>query len=710
MIFVETRQDGIAVATIKSGDGPHNTLDKAFNERLLAVVKELAADEAVKGVVLASAKDTFAAGGDLDQLLSVRAPAEAAAIIAPFTAATRALETMGKPVVAALNGSALGGGYELALAAHRRIAADRRDARFGLPEAGLGLMPGAGGTQRLPRMIGLQPAGEMILAGKVLDPKEALAAGLVDAIVPGEALIEEAAAWALGNPGAQQPWDVKRFYLAEADPNTVANRAWVLGAWARQRSRSGRDDKAVTHILSALHHGLERSFDAGMAIETREFSKLAASPFARAKVRTLFYGPKAGQPKKDDTIAAKLKHLGVVGGGTMGNGIAFSAARAGLRVTLIDVSAQKAMEAQDRIKAIGERQVKRGRLSEDGLQDILGRLSTTHDYASLSDADFVIEAVFERLDVKHDVYGKLEAVLGPDVTVASNTSSILISELAKGFKDPSRMIGMHFFAPVEVMKLLEIIRTPETSERALAEAHVVAAALRKTQITVKDGKGFYTSRLVSSLTAETLTLLSEGVSPAVIDNTMIDMGFAVGSAMLVDLTKIPLLRDIMESMTGPGMPRSMEGTKTTEVLDKLLAAGREGRDATRGVYDYTPEGQKAWPGMAELFPPTEKTPGPDEVRTRLMNTQSLEAVRCIDEGVFDTPLGADIASVLGWGYPAHLGGPLGYIDVHGPAAIVAECDELAKRCGERFDVPESLRSKAQSGEGYYETSQQEKAA
>lgn len=709
MISVETRQDGVAVATIDSGDGPHNTLDKAFNERLLDVAKQLAGEETVKGVVIASAKDTFAAGGDLDQLLAVRAPAEATAIVAPFIAAVRALETMGKPVVAALNGSALGGGYELALAAHHRIAADRPDARFGLPEAGLGLMPGAGGTQRLPRLIGLPAAGDLILSGKVLAPQDALKAGLVDAVVVQDDLIEEAAKWCLANPEAHQPWDVKRFYSADADPNTMANRAWVLGAWARQRSRAGRDDKAGTAILSALHHGLERSFDAGMAIETREFSRLAASPFARAKVRTLFYGPKAGQPKKDADIAARLKHLGVVGGGTMGNGIAFSAARAGLRVTLIDVSAQKAMEARDRIKAIGDRQVKRGRLDEDTLAQIMGRLSTTDDYEALSDADFVIEAVFERLDVKHDVYKKLEAVLRPDVTIASNTSSILISELAKGLKDAGRMIGMHFFAPVEVMKLLEIIRAPETSERALAEAHSIAATMRKTQITVRDGKGFYTSRLVSSMTAETLTLLSEGVTPAIIDNVMTGMGFAVGSASLVDLTKIPLLRDIMESMSGPGSPKSMEGTKTTEVLDKLMEAGREGRDSTRGIYDYTPDGLRAWPGMAELFPATDATPDADEVRRRIMNTQSLEAVRCMDEGVIETPLGADIASVMGWGYPAHLGGPLGYIDVHGVQALVAECDELAERCGARFTVPDSLRDKARNSEGYYETAK-EKAA
>ena len=702
MIAITQHDGGIALLTITAGEGPHNTLDRRFNEHLFEVVSTLKADEAVKGVVITSGKDSFAAGGDLQQLLDVRVPADARAIVQPFLKALRALETMGKPVVAALNGSALGGGYELALAAHHRIAAARKDARFGLPEAGLGLMPGGGGTQRLPRLIGLERAGDMILQGKIVGADEALSLGLVDAVVPPGELVAAALDWARAHPDALQPWDVKRFYNVAADPYTMANRAWVQGRWAAARARSGTGDDAASAILTALHHGLQRQIDAGIAIETREFALLCAKPTARAKVRTLFYGPKAGKPKADPADIARIRHLAVIGGGTMGNGIAFTAARAGMKVTLVEVDADRAAAARARISGIGERQVKRGRMTAAALDTLMSAVVTTADYAAVAEADFVIEAVFERLDVKHEVYGKLQAVLRPEVTIASNTSSILIGELAAGLSDPARMIGMHFFAPVEVMKLLEIIRPEATSDRALAEAMAVAAIMGKTQITVKDRKGFYTSRLVSSMTAETLNLLAEGVSPALIDNVMKGMGFGIGSASLVDLTKIPLLRDIMASMNGPGMPQSMQDNRTLEVLDKLIAAGRESRDAGRGLYDYTPEGLDVWEGLAALFPATDTTPGADEVRARLMLTQSLEAVRCLDEALFEDPLAADIAAVMGWGYPAHLGGPVGYIDVLGAKALVAEADALAARYGARFVVPESLRARATAGDGYYE--------
>lgn len=709
-IALDKRPDGIVVLTITSGKGPHNTLDRAFNEHLLSVIEDLAADDSVKGVVVTSGKDSFAAGGDLDQLLAVRAPKDAEVIVAPFIRAIRRLESMGKPVVAALNGSALGGGYELALATHHRIAADRPDAQFGLPEAGLGLMPGGGGTQRLPRLIGLEAAGDMILMGKVMGVADARSAGLVDDVVPADKLIDAAADWALAHPDAVQPWDQRGWYSDAADPNTMAGRRWVQSRWAANRARAGKDDLSATTIIQTLHHGLERKFDAGAKIETREFTRLCATPTARAKMRTLFYGPKAGRPVADDETVAALKHLGVAGGGTMGNGIAFAAARAGMQVTLVEIDADRAKVAHERIEAIGARQVKRGRMTQDKLDTIMSRIATTADYADLAPVDFVIEAVFERLDVKHEVYGKLEAVLRPDVTIASNTSSILIGELAKGLSDPSRMIGMHFFAPVEVMKLLEIIRPEATSDKALDEALAVAKMMRKTQITVKDRKGFYTSRLVSSMTAETLNLLAEGVSPAVIDNVMKGMGFAIGPATLVDMTKIPLLRDIMDSMNGPGMPKSMEGNRALEVLDRLIEAGRESRDAGHGLYDYGEDGADVWPGLAELFPATDATPDPDTVRDRLMITQSLEAARCIDEALFDDPLAADIASVMGWGYPAHLGGPVGYVDVIGADELVARADDLAARYGARFAAPDSLRSMAASGGGYYENDTKEKAA
>ena len=700
MLHIDKRADGAAVLTIDT-PGSQNALDLAFNAAFDKAIGELIADADVKGIIVTSAKDSFAAGGDLNQLLSVQTPQDVMAIVEPFLAAIRKMETGGKPVVAALNGTALGGGYELALACHRRIAADRPDALFGLPEASLGLMPGGGGTQRLPRLIGIDKAAELMINGTTLSVKDALAAGLMDEVVPAADLIEAAARWIASSPKPVQKWDEKGFVAPGFDPQSVPGRRWFAGRWAKYRSRAGQDDVAAAAILACLHHGMQRTLDAGLEIEKRHFAKLAASPYAKNKVRTLFYGPRAARPRPPAGVGDSIRTLGVVGGGTMGNGIAFTAARAGLNVVLIDISAEKAAESFGRIGKIGEKLVSRGRMSAEQQAAIMARIAATEDYGALKDADFVIEAVFERLDVKHDVYRKLEAVLRPEVTIASNTSSILIKKLASALGDPSRMIGMHFFAPVETMKLLEVIRSPETSQKAFDEAQYVASVMRKTQIVVKDGLGFYTSRLVSSLSSEALTLLAEGVPPQVIDNAMLNAGFAIGPVTLAELTKLPLLHDIMISMSGEGQPQSMKEGRAVEALKKLVDAGRVGRDGGKGIYDYGEDGPKLWKGLSDLFPPAEKPLPVEIVRKRLINTQSLEAARAMDEGVIDDPLAADIASVLGWSYPAHLGGPLGYVDTVGAKEFVAESDALATTFGERFAVPSLLRRMAEKGERFH---------
>lgn len=700
MIRTEIRPEGVAVLTIDT-PGTQNTLDLAFNAAFEEEVARLLANEAVKGLVITSAKDSFAAGGDLQQLLSVKSPARAGAIVAPFLAALRKLETGGKPVAAALNGTALGGGFELALAAHRRIAADRPDAEFGLPEITLGLMPGGGGTQRLPRLIGIEKAADLILAGSRLKVKEALAAGLIDDVVsPGE-LIEAAVRWVASKPTAAQPWDAPGFKLRGFEPNDLAGRRFFASRWAKLRARAGDHDDAASMVLHVLHHGLERTFDAGIEIEKRQFAKLASSPYAKNKMRTLFYGVRAARPRPSAGAGASIRKLGVVGGGTMGSGIAFAAARAGLSVTLIDISPEKAAASLGRVGNIAKKLVARGRMNEKTGDEVLGRVSAAADYAALEGADFVVEAVFERLDVKHDVYRKLEAVLRPEVTIASNTSSIRIAELAKALSNPARMIGMHFFAPVETMKLLEVIRMPETSGKAFDQAQHIAALMNKTQIVVKDGLGFYTSRLVSSLSSEAMTLLAEGVPPQIIDNAMVNAGFAIGPVTLAELTKLPLLRDIMISMSGEGSPQSMKGSRAVEALEKLVGAGRTGRDAGKGIYDYDQDAARLWRGLSALFPASDTPLGFDLVRRRLLNTQSLEAARALEDGTIGDPLAADVAAVLGWNYPAHLGGPLAYIDTVGVKEFVAESEALAREFGERFMPPALLRRMAASGETFH---------
>lgn len=695
MINIEKRDDGVAVLTIDT-PGSQNTLDQAFNTAFDKAIEELHADESIKGIVVTSGKGSFAAGGDLDQLIAANTPDAVIAIVEPFLSGLRKLETGGKPVVAALNGTALGGGLELALAAHHRIAADRPDAIFGLPESSLGLMPGGGGTQRLPRMIGMDKAAKLILTGKPVGVAEALQLGVIDEVVPAGDLIAASIRWILANPEAVQPWDVRGFVMPGNDPNSTRGRMFFGSQWARYRTRSGTDDLAGATILYVLHHGLERRIDAGIKIETREFAKLAASPYAKNKTRTLFFGTKAARPHPSKNAGDNIKKIGIVGGGTMGNGIAFTCAREGLKVVLVDISAEMAATSYDRIKKIAERQVSRGRMSDKASEELLARIQTTEDYANIADADFVVEAVFEQLDVKHQVYKKLEAVLRPEVTIASNTSSMLIEKLGAGLADPSRMVGMHFFAPVEVMKLLEIIRSPQTSDLAFDQAQFIAKKMKKTQISVSDGLGFYTSRLVSSLSSEAMTLLAEGVPPQIIDNVMTSLGFAIGPVTLAELTKLSLLKDIMISMSGEGSPKSMIGSRALEALEKLVDAGRDGSGSGKGIYDYSEDGPTKWAGLEKLFPANPDPLSVDLVRQRLLNTQSLEAVRTIEDGIIADPLAADVASVLGWGYPAHLGGPIGYIDTVGAKEFSIQCEALAKQFGERFNPPASLKTKAQN--------------
>lgn len=692
MISVDRLDGGIARLEIAS-QGATNTLTRAFNEAFLQQVDALSQDDSVKGILLTSGKDDFSVGGDVDELYAAQTPQDVAAIVDPVGSALRLLESAAKPVAAALNGTALGGGFELALASHRRFAAQNPAARFGLPESGLGLMPGAGGTQRLPRLIGIANAAELILTGKTLTAEQALEAGLIDEITAPDALLETAAQWLRDNPDAVQPWDARGFKAPGFDPQDKKGRAWFAGAWAQSRLRFGATDASGSAILFALHHGMERRFDAALAVERRKFLELAAGTAAKNKIRARFFGPKALKPRPVDL--SDVTRLGVVGGGVMGCGIAFAAARAGFSVELVDINEEAATKSLEKVESIGARQLKRGRMTEEQVIALMTKVSASADYQALQDADFVIEAVFERTDVKDEVLKKIQGATGTDVPIASNTSTLPIAGLAHSLNDRSRMIGMHFFSPVETMKLLEIIHTPDTSERVKELAEGIGAALRKSVVTVNDGLGFYTSRIVSSLTGETVTLLSEGVAPQLIDNVMKTHGFALGPASLIDFTTVPLLRDIMISMTGEGMQQSLRGAPVVETLTQLADAGRVGKASGGGIYDYSDEGAEPWSGLSELFGRNDQI-NAEDVANRLWCTQSLEAQRALDEGVVTDALAADAAATMGWGYPAHMGGPFGYVETIGQVRFIEICDELAERFGERFNVPDSLRADHQA--------------
>jgi 3-hydroxyacyl-CoA dehydrogenase/enoyl-CoA hydratase/3-hydroxybutyryl-CoA epimerase len=703
MIRQEDLRDGIALVVFDS-PGPVNTLGAQDNVEFASLIDRLLADESVKGIVLTSEKRDFLAGGDLDQLRRVQTPADAIAIVTPFLKALGKLETGGKPVVAALNGTALGGGFELALACHRRIAADVPSARFGLPEVTLGLMPGGGGTQRLPRLIGIAAAAPLLLEGRRLKPSDALAAGIIDAVVPPEKLREEAKAWALANPNAAQPWDVKGFKLPGFAPQSAEGRMFFMGSWTRLHKRSAGCDLASEAILQVLHHGLERGLDAGIAIETRHFARLAASPDAKAKIRTLFVGTtdaKAMKMRPKDVAPTRPARVAVIGGGVMGRGIAYVAAQAGMQVDLIDVSDEAAAKARDAIAKSAERDSERGRL-RGTVTDVIGRIRPTAGYDGIATSDIVVEAVFERPDLKRDVLKRAAAAARPGTPIASNTSSIPITELAAAIPDPSRMLGLHFFSPVERMPLVEVIRTAATSDETLARALDFLKSIDKTPVVVRDGLGFFTSRIVTTYSSETMNLLAEGVAPQLIDNAAVNTGFSIGPVTLCDLTTMPLLKDIFASMRGDGNRVADRGSVARDTVGKLADAGRVGKAKGNGVYGYSGDVRDPWNGLAGCLGTKPSSLDEATVRERLLYVQSLEAIRTLEEGVVTRPIDGDLASVLGWGYPAHLGGVFSYVDRVGAAEFAGRARDYAARFGGRFEPPAMLLEMAKDNRKFHE--------
>jgi 3-hydroxyacyl-CoA dehydrogenase/enoyl-CoA hydratase/3-hydroxybutyryl-CoA epimerase len=701
MIREQDLGDGV-VALLFACEGPVNTLNGELNQKLGEIVQRLVADPALRGLVIGSDKEDFIAGGDLKQLQAARDPQSVAAIVKPFLTALRLLEKGGKPVAAALPGTALGGGLELALACHHRIAAENAQARFGFPEATLGLMPGAGGTQRLPRLIGIDKAVPLMIEGKRLALKEAHALGLIDQVVPAEQLLGVAKAWVLAYPEVQQPWDRKGYTVPGFAVQSQQGRNFFAGAWARSKKAAGGNDAAAEAILQVVQQGLERGIDAGIAIETRHFARLACGNAAKNKIRTLFTGvnrAKSMKMRPASPPASRVQQLGVIGGGVMGRGIAQVAALAGIQVKLLDVSPEAAARSRDAIAAYAAKEAEKGRLKLP-VEELLARIEPVAEYSALAGCDFVVEAVFEQIALKGQVLSQVAAVLGLQVPIASNTSTLPITSLAQSVPQPQRVIGLHFFSPVDRMPLVEVVRAEKTDDATLARALDFLKQLAKTPVVVRDGLGFFTSRIVTTYSSETLNLIGEGVPAQWIDNAAVNAGFAIGGASLAELTTLPLLKDILASMRGDGQRIANAGNIAEPTVLKLLELGRIGKAAGRGLYDHTPEGRSVWPGLAQAFLSRE-APDEDTIRQRLFHVQSLEAVRCLEDGVLSEPLDGDVAAVLGWGYPSHLGGPFAYIDRIGARQFVAECQALARRYGERFTPPARLRQMAQANETFY---------
>jgi len=684
---------GIATLTWDVPGSSVNVKNRAAIASFIEAVNDVVSDSTVKGIIVTSAKRDFISGGDLDELRAARTPEAAGALVADIGECLRRLETSGKPVVAAINGSAIGGGLEVALACHHRIATDDNATRIGMPEVTLGLMPGSGGTQRLPRLIGIPRAAPLLLDGKLLPVKDAHALGIVDKIVPAAELLDAARAWLLDGPVASQPWDREGYALPGDDPQSMKGRLFFMGAWPKMRRKASPEDPAAAAILQALHHGLERGIDAGLKIEARFFAGVASSDAARNKINTLFYGVNAARRLKArpaNVDRFEPRRIGVIGAGLMGGGIAHTAARAGIEVVLIDVVQERADAGLKSIEKNVAKSVERGLLTKDGAAQLLSRIEASDDFGRLAGVDAIVEAVVEREDIKSAVTKRAMAE-APGVLFASNTSTLPITSLGNLSPDPENFIGMHFFAPVDRMPLLEIVRGEATSDEAVAKALDLARILGKTPIVVRDGRGFYTSRVVGAYTREALLLLAEGVPPQIVDNAAINAGMPIGPLAMADQTSLDLLFDILGSLAGERKAQE-PFARALAVLDRMaLQLGRPGRKAGKGIYDYEENGDKtAWSGLSSEFPRSAPLPSAQDVERRLLHIQALETIRALDEHVFTDPMDADVASVLGWSFPAFKGGVLSYVDGIGAVEFVSQCKVLEERYGERFSPPESL--------------------
>jgi len=706
MIEYHVDADGIATLSWNVVDRPMNVLNAASVQAFDEAVSRAIVDPAVKGVVITSSRSDFVAGGDLDLIRSIRTAAESMAISGPISRVLRSLEKSGKPFVAAINGSALGGGLEICLACHHRIVADAPAIQLGLPEVTLGLLPAAGGTQRLPRMIGIANALPYLLEGKKVAPAAALQAGIVDEVVPAEHLLTRAKQWLKAAPpeAAIQPWDAKGFRFPGGAPQTPGPTQLFSGIAGGLLSKTQGLYPAPEQILACVYDGCQIDLDNGLKIEQRRFATLATSTPTKNMIRSLFYSMGeanrlASRPK--DVPNQSITTVGIVGAGMMGAALAYVSAQAGLKVVLLDL----ALENAERGKAYGAKVmdglIAKGRLTPGAREVTLERIRPTANFTDLAPCDLVIEAVFEDRAIKADVFEKIEAVIADHAVLASNTSTLTITSLAQTVRRSDRFIGLHFFSPVDKMPLLEVICGPATLDPTLALSLDFAKHIRRTPIVVNDCPMFYCNRAFSMYVYEALTMVAEGVKPALIENAGRTAGMPMPPLALTDDISSELFYKVMlqaKKDHGALYEPQPQDSVLTLMVEQL---GRIGRKAGKGFHDFGQDGsRKPWAGLAEYYPTKAVQPDVEEVRQRLMYSQSIEAARCVAEGVCSAR-DADVGSILGWGFPAALGGAISYIDTVGAAAFVATCDALAERHGKRFEVPAALRSMAQKGERFH---------
>ncbi|WPP33420.1 3-hydroxyacyl-CoA dehydrogenase NAD-binding domain-containing protein [Streptomyces sp. CL7] len=722
---IRWEQDDTGVVTLVLDDPGQsvNTMNAAFIDSLDAVTARLAEQrDRVRGVIVASAKKSFFAGGDLHDLISVTPETAGASYEAGMRVkrALRVMETLGKPVVAAINGAALGGGYEIALACHHRIALDAPGTRVGCPEVTLGLLPGGGGVTRTVRMFGVTEAlRKVLLEGTQYGPARALENGLVDELVsePGE-LLTRARAFIDAHPESAQPWDAPGHRIPGGTPATpkLAAQLPALPALLRKKT-GGAPYPAPRNILAAAVETAQVDVDTAFEIEARYLTELVTGQITKNMIQGFFFDLQAvnsGARRPKDVPARKVTKVAVLGAGMMGAGIAYSCAAAGIDVVLKDVSADAAVRGKGYSEKLCAKAVARGRTTQEKADALLARITPTADTGDLAGCDAVIEAVFEDTALKHRVFQEIQHVVAPDALLCSNTSTLPITVLAKGVERPRDFIGLHFFSPVDKMPLVEIVKGEKTGEEALARAFDLVRQIRKTPVVVNDSRGFFTSRVIGRFIDEGVAMVGEGIEPASVEQAAAQAGYPAKVLALMDELTLTLPRRIreenrraVEADGGIWQPHPADA-----VVDRMIDEfGRPGRSGGAGFYDYDEQGRRAglWPGLREHFTdPAEQPAGLTELKERMLFVEALDAVRCLEEGVLESVADANVGSLLGIGFPPWTGGVLQYVNGYdggagggvGLPGFVARARELAARYGDRFTPPELLLSKAERGETF----------
>ena len=743
--------DGILTLTMDDPSQPVNTMNQTFFKDFPAIVEKAKAgveSGEIKGIILTSAKSTFFAGGDIKNMIKAT-PADAAQLTKQLDdskATMRALETIGVPVVAAINGAALGGGLEIALATHHRIASDAKGIKIGLPEVTLGLLPGGGGVTRVVRMLGLQDALMKVLTtGRQFGAEDAQKTGLIDEVVSADQLLDAAKKWIQANPEAAQPWDVKGYKIPGGTPTTPALAA-VLPSFPANVTKQikGAPMPAPQSILKAAVEGAQlKNIEEATAVETRYFVDLVTGSTAKNMMQAFFFDLQycnGGGSRPKDVEKKQFKKLGMVGAGMMGAAIAYVAAKSGMEVVLKDIKQEAADKGKDYSVKLEEKALSRGKTTEEKSKALLERIKPSVDYSDLSDCDIVIEAVFENTELKHKVWAEIEAAVPSDCVLGSNTSTLPITELAAGVSRPKEFIGIHFFSPVDKMPLVEIIRGDETNDETLAAALDFTKQIRKTPIVVNDSRGFYTSRVISFFLNEAMRMLAEGVDPAVIEAAGRQAGYPAPPLQLQDELNLKLARKIGAETKAAqeAAGESVDDGGVTGIVDKMLDEyDRPGKLEGKGFYEYNEEGRRAglWCGLWDemgagkvTVPDAESATSGNRLETaegegpalidlieRMLFSEALETQKVVDEGVLMSDADANIGSIMGIGFPAWTGGTRQYIKNYdrpaaavlpegktaeadggdypttGVAGFVARAEELAAKYGERFTPPASLK-------------------